>query len=160
FISDGTLDQLPLPSKVGNTRVGGVDMNRPRIRTALAAVLALASSPSGFTVAELASKARCLSGQVPADYTVRQAAYDLKKLRGKGFISRRARTRRYQVQPRAIRSIAALFILRDRVIAPILAGVRSPILGRKPPTWTALDRHYEQLRIRMEPLFHELGIAA
>jgi hypothetical protein len=160
FISDGTLDQLPLPSKVGNTRVGGVDINRTRIRTALAAVLALASSPIGFTVAELASKARSLSGQLPADYTVRQAAYDLKKLRGKGLISRRARTRRYQVQPRAVRSIAALFILRDRVIAPILAGVRSPILGRKPPTWTAVDRHYEQLRIRMEPLFHELGIAA
>ena len=49
FISDQTLDQLPLPAQVGKTRVGGVDMNRPRTRTALAAVLALASSPTGFT---------------------------------------------------------------------------------------------------------------
>ncbi len=31
---------------------------------------------------------------------------------------------------------------------------------RKPATWTPADRHYEQLRIRMQPLFHELGIAA
>ena len=59
-----------------------------------------------------------------------------------------------------MRSIAALFILRDHVIAPILAGVRSPRLGRKPATWTPADRHYEQLRIRMQPLFHELGTAA
>ena len=26
FISDGTLDQLPLPSRLGKTRVGGVDL--------------------------------------------------------------------------------------------------------------------------------------
>ena len=160
YISDQTLDQLPLPAQVGKTRVGGVDMNRPRTRTALAAVLALASSPTGFTVGELTTKARAMTGQTPADYTVRQAAYDLKKLRGKGLINTRGRSRRYQVQPPAMRAIAALFILRDHVIAPILAGVRSPRLGRKPGTWTPADRHYEQLRIRMQPLFQELGIAA
>jgi hypothetical protein len=160
FISDDTLDQLPQPSQVGKTRVGGVDMNRPRTRTALAAVLALANSPTGFTVGELTTRARAMTGQTVSDYTVRQAAYDLKKLRGKGLITRLGRARRYQVEPPAMRAIAALFILRDHVIAPILAGVRSPRLGRKPATWTPADRHYEQLRIRMQPLFHELGIAA
>jgi len=160
FISDQTLDQLPVPSQVGKTRVGGVDMNKPRTRTALAAVLALASSPTGFTVIELTTKARAMTGQAPSDYTVRQAAYDLKKLRGKGLITKLGRARRYHVRPRAMRAIAALFILREHVVAPILAGVRSPRLGRKPSTWTSVDRHYEQLRIRMQPLFHELGIAA
>ena len=135
-------------------------MNRPRTRTALAAVLALASSPTGSTGGELTTKAGAMTGRTPSDYTVRQAAYDLKKLRGKGLISNRGRSRRYQVQPPAMRAIAALFILRDHVIAPILAGVRSPRLGRKPATWTPADRHYEQLRIRMQPLFQELGIAA
>jgi hypothetical protein len=38
--------------------------------------------------------------------------------------------------------------------------VRSPRLGRKSKEWTAADRHYEQLRISMQPLFQELGIAA
>ncbi|MDB4872476.1 MAG: hypothetical protein JWL97_3480 [Gemmatimonadales bacterium] len=41
FITDQTLDQLPGPSRIGATRVGGIDMNKPRIRAALAAVLAL-----------------------------------------------------------------------------------------------------------------------
>jgi hypothetical protein len=160
FISDQTLDQLPVPSQVGKTRVGGVDMNKPRTRSALAAVLALASSPTGFTISELTTKARAITGQAPSDYTPRQAAYDLKKLRGKGLITKLGRARRYHVRPPAMRAIAALFILRDHVVAPILAGVRSPRLGRKPSTWTSVDRHYEQLRIRMQPLFHELGIAA
>ena len=135
-------------------------MNRPRMRTALAAVLALAGSPTGFTVPELATKARAMARLTLTEYTGRQAAYDLKKLRGKSLIIKLGRTRRYQVQPTAIRAIAALFILRDYVIALTLAGVRSPRLGRKPVNWTPADRHYEQLRIRMQPLFHELGIAA
>jgi hypothetical protein len=125
FISNGTLDQLPLPSRVGKTRVGGIDINRPRTRAALAFVLALVSSPAGFTVADLARKVRAMTGQAPTEYTVRQAAYDLKKLRGKSLITKLGRRRRYQVQPPAMRSIAALFILRDHVIAPILAGVRT-----------------------------------
>lgn len=49
--------------------------------------------------------------------------------------------------------------LRDHVIAPILAGVRSPRLGREPSTWTDLDRDYEQLRIGMHKLFTDLAIA-
>jgi hypothetical protein len=45
------------------------------------------------------------------------------------------------------RTIAALLAVRDHVIGPILAGVRSPRLGRKPTHWTAIDRDYETLRI-------------
>jgi hypothetical protein len=160
FVSDETLDQLPLPSLVGRTHVGGVDINKPRIRSVLAAVLALAPSPTGFSVTQLMTKVRSMAGQPEREYTVRHAAYDLKKLRGKGLIAKIGSSRRYQVQPHSLRAIAALVILRQHVIAPILAGVRSPHLGRKPKTWTAADRHYEQLRIRMLPLFHELGIAA
>jgi hypothetical protein len=59
---------------------------------------------------------------------------------------------------RATRTIAALLALRDQVIGPILAGVRSPRLGRKPAHWTAVDRDYETLRIGMQSLFADLGI--
>jgi hypothetical protein len=58
----------------------------------------------------------------------------------------------------AARTIAALLALRDQVIAPILAGIRSPRMGRKPTTWTRVDRDYETLRINMQTLFHDLGI--
>lgn len=50
FLPDGILDQLPAPSQLGSGRVGGVDINRPRARAALTAVLALAVAPHGFTV--------------------------------------------------------------------------------------------------------------
>lgn len=60
--------------------------------------------------------------------------------------------------PPAARTITALLTLRDHVIAPILAGVRSPRMGRKPAHWTRIDRDYETLRINMRTLFHDLGI--
>jgi hypothetical protein len=160
FISDDALDQLPLPSVLGRTRVGGVDLNKPRIRTALAAVLALAPSPAGFSISELTAKVNSMTAHIRQTYTPRQAAYDLKKLRAKGLTTKMGRSRRYTVQPHALRAIAALLILRDQVIMPMLAGVRSPHSGRRPKTWTAADRHYERLRIQMQPLFEELGLAA
>ena len=92
------------------------------------------------------------------DYTVRQAAYDLRKLRGKQLVDKPARTRRYRVPSLAARTIAALLTLRDQVIAPILAAVRSPRMGRKPAHWTRVDRDYERIRIDMQTLFSDLAI--
>ena len=62
------------------------------------------------------------------------------------------------MRPDAARTITGLLTLRDEVIAPILAGIRSPRQGRKRKTWTVIDRDYEQLRINLQTLFGHLGI--
>jgi hypothetical protein len=160
FLPDGILDELPQPSQIGATRAGGVDINKPRTRTTLAAVLALAVSPEGFTITDLAAKVRALTGAGAQDYTARQAAYDLRKLRGKQLVVKPGRTRRYHVPGQAARTIAALLTLRDQVIAPILAGIRRPAPGRPPTTRTRIDRDYEQLRAGMRTLFDDLAINA
>jgi hypothetical protein len=158
FIGDDLLDRLPTPAQIGATRVGGVDLNKPRIRAALSAVLALSPASDGFTVAELTAKVHTMTGHT--GYTIRQAAYDLRKLRGKDLIAKPGRTRRYHLEPQNAGTIAALLALREQVIAPILAGVRSPRMGRKPITWTSVDRDYEKIRIDMQTLLHDLGIRA
>ena len=158
FLADGVLDQLPTGSRLGATRIGGVDLNKPRMRDALRAALALAPAPNGFTVAEFAAKVHAITGTSDADYTIRQAGYDLRKLRGKQLLDKPARTRRYQLDAPAARTIAALLTLRDQVIAPILAAVRSPRMGRKPAHWTRVDRDYERIRIDMQTLFNDLAI--
>src|ERR1022692_4859261 len=40
FLPDGALDQLPLPSQTGASRIAGIDLNKPRIRAALSAAVA------------------------------------------------------------------------------------------------------------------------
>ncbi|HCT78021.1 MAG TPA: hypothetical protein DGT23_15790 [Micromonosporaceae bacterium] len=156
FITDDVLDTLPLPTQIGATRVGGIDLNRPRIRAALTAALALTAAPGGFTAAQFTDKIHAMTGQT--DYTIRQGAYDLRKLRGKKLIDKPGRSRRYHTPLPAARTITALLTLREHVIGPILAGIRSPRIGRKPTHWTRIDRDYEQIRIDMHTLFHDLAI--
>jgi hypothetical protein len=159
FLPDGLLDELTTPSQVGATRVGGVDVNKARTRAALAAVLALAVAPEGFTVAELTAKVQSLTGQDQNGYSTRQAAYDLRKLRGKQLVVKPGRTRRYHVPEQAARTIVGLQTLRDHIIAPVLAGVRRPGPGRPPKTWTRIDRDYETLRSGLRTLLEDLGVS-
>jgi hypothetical protein len=144
FLPDGLLDQLPTPSRLGAARLGGVDLNQPRIRTTLKAVLALAAAPHGFSIADLTAKVAAMTGAT--SYTTRQAAYDLRKLRGKSLVERLGTSRRYQVPPWAARAITALLALREQVIAPILAGVRDRPPTIEPTHVTAVDRDYQALR--------------
>ena len=91
-------------------------MNKPRSRAVLAAALALAIAPGGFTVADFTAKVRAMTGQ--AGYTTRNAAYDLRKLRGKHLADKPGRTRRYLISPGAARIISALLTLREHVSHP------------------------------------------
>ncbi len=140
----------------GRRLIAGIDLNNPRLHDAFTALLALAAAPDGFTVGQLATKVRTMTGRT--GYTVRQAAYDLRKIRAKRLVDQPGHTRRYHLRADAARTLTALLALRDEVIAPILAGVRSPRQGRKPKIWTAVDRDYEQLRINLQTLFGHLGI--
>lgn len=160
FISDATLDQLPMASQVGNTRIGGIDPNRPRMQRVMAAVLALAPSPRGFTVGQFAARVEEISGQVAGDYGTRRAAYDLKKLRAKNIVAKIGPSRRYEVLPEGIRTIAALLILREQVIKPLLAGVTTGTARPKPKHQSIIDGHYQTLRSDMQTLFKYLQLAA
>jgi hypothetical protein len=160
FIADDMLEQLPASSQVGKTKVGGIDFNLSRMRYVAEAVIALAASPNGFTVSELAAQVRTLSKQNEAEYDSRRASYDLKKLRGKQIVRRFGQTRRYQIIPAGLRAITALIVLRNKAIKPLLAAAQElrPTRGAQNPR--AIDTHYEAIRIAMEGVFYELGVAA
>ena len=160
FISGETLDQLATPSQVGKTRIGGMDVNKPRTRAVLSAVLALACSPDGFTTGQLANTVRSMLPATDSSYDPRRAAYDLRKLRGKELVSKVPDSRRYFIPQQAVRTIAALVILREKILRPILAGVGKPKMGRKPKNWSSIDEHYEAVRQDMFTLMEDLRIAA
>jgi hypothetical protein len=58
FIGDEMLERLPLPVRVGKSVVGGIDLNKPRLRHVAEAVVALSASPDGFTASALAAQVR------------------------------------------------------------------------------------------------------
>ena len=160
FIGDETLERLPEPAHIGRTKVGGIDLNKPRIRRVAEAVLALSASPTGFTASDMARQVHSMSGQPESDYGPRRAAYDLKKLRAKGMVSKLGNSRRYETLPEGIRSLTALLVLRGKIILPLLAASRQPEPTQTPTHPTPIDLHYGRLRAEMRVLFTDLGIAA
>jgi len=99
-------------------------------------------------------------GPTAPAYQARHAAYDLKKLRAKGLISKVGSSRRYQAPPDGLRGIAILVILRDKVTKPMLAGTAKPKMGRKLKIWSAIDEHGETVRKDMQALFADVGLVA
>jgi hypothetical protein len=160
FIADRLLEQLPAPSQIGKTKVGGIDLNKPRMRWVIEALIVLSPSPGGFTASELARQVRALSTQSESDYGPRRAAYDLKKLRGKKIVRRIGQTRRYESLPRGLRAMVALLVLRNKAIKPLLAGTQEQRPSRGAQNPSALDRYYDTIRTAMRGVFQELGVAA
>jgi hypothetical protein len=98
FLDGQQLDALAAPSVRGDKRVAGVDLQKPRMRAVAQALVAVAAQPEGFTSEQLGRRVREMQGRPMAAYRLRQAAYDLRKLRGKALVARIPGTRRYRVR--------------------------------------------------------------
>jgi hypothetical protein len=130
------------------------------MRRVAEAALALSASPAGFTASELAQQVRSMSGHPESEYGARRAAYDIKKLRGKAIVHKIGNSRRYESIPRGLQALAALLLLREKIIRPLLAASSRPQPPSQPAHPTPTDHHYESLRSGMRLLFTELGMAA
>lgn len=159
-ISSDTWDQLREPSRVGTTRVPGVDISKPRMRVFIEAVIALAAKPGGFTIKDLMAKVRDIGASTHGTYSPSKAAYDLRKLRGKNFLHKVPKSHRYICSASGLQAMAALFVINDKVIRPVLAGAGKPRPGRPPMACSPVDLHYRKLQQEMRNLFSTLGIAA
>lgn len=159
FIADDTLDALTEHGHVGKARTTGIDLQKPRLRAVIAAVIALAPAPQGFTVSQLAQEVRTILGLNDDQYLPRHASYDLKKLRGKQWVHKIGKSRRYEPSPDGLMLMTALLILREKIIKPVLAGAGKPKRGRKPLWQSELDIHYDKVQTEMRSLFLILGIA-
>src|SRR6201987_333432 len=160
FIAGEMRERRPVASQVGKTIVGGIDLNRARMRQLVEALIALSPSPNGFTASDVAARVRALSKQSQSEYGSRHAAYDLKKLRGKQIVPRIRHPRRYEPLPAGLRAMTALVVLRNKAIKPLLAAAQSlrPTRGAHNPK--PIDAHYQAIQVAMQGVFDELGLAA
>ena len=158
FIADDTLDTIAQATIVGKARVAGIDLGNLRLRTVMQAVIALAPTPRGFSVAELAAKVRNLLGWPPDRYLPRHAAYDLKKLRGKLWVTMIGKSRRYEPTSLGLKLMAALLTLRTKIFQPFLATVQHSSADNTEQQ-TDLDIQYGKVQSEMLTLLQLLGIS-
>ena len=157
-LDDGTYEALPEPSAVGAARVAGINLASARMTAVMAAVVALSTQPGGFTSGDLAVRLQERLGVSAEEYQPRQAAYDLKKLRGKALVRKIGKSRLYEAPAEGLRTLVALGVLREKVLKPVLRN-RNP-QGPPPRSSNPVDHHYHNLRQEMRRLFRTLKIAA
>jgi hypothetical protein len=160
FVDNGRLDTWPLASKVGQTRVGGIDLNQARMRAVMQGVMGLSVNPRGFTASDLAGRVKEILGDSIPDYHARQASYDLKKLRAKDLVQRIKCSRYYEASSEGLRAMTGFIVLREKVLTPLLAAAGNRKPGRKPSNRSPIDIHYENIQSEMQNVFEIIGIAA
>ncbi len=159
FIDAATLEQWPTRSQLASKPVAGIDINRPRIQGVLKATVALAIKPNGFKASELAEQVRQTTEMAGQPYTSRQASYDLRKLRAKSIVQRIPKSLRYEIQTDGLRAAAAMLVLRNKVLVPLLANQGKRQRGPRGHMNT-IDLHYDNIQKEMQHAFTILGIAA
>ena len=118
------------------------------------------SSRPALPPCEHGQNARTYTGWDATRYTVRHAADDMKKPRGKGLILRIARSRRYQLDLPNAKTARAGSMLHEQVFAPVLSSVAhyDPWTARE--TQHDIDHHYESIRRALYETMQAVGIAA
>ena len=155
-----TWENLSQPSTFGTARIAGLDLTDSRTRAVLEAVVALAPVPHGFSASDLARNVSAIRGSRASGYTRRQAAYDLKKLRAKNFISKIEGTRRYELLPQGLATLTAIDLIYNKTIKPLLTAAQTRAHAPQFQPRTQIDVHYSNILNEIQHLFHALGMAA
>jgi len=139
-----TFSQVTRPSTTDDGLYApGLRFGEARVMALLGALVGFCHFAVGFCNREIVERVRALG---TAPYTTRQATYDLRRLKRKGLIVKRAHTHRYQLTSLG-RRVAVLFTKTyGRVLAPGLSALdpRLPedVGARSPLTmaWRTLER--------------------
>lgn len=158
FLDQGQFEAWHQPTQRGQRRLAGINLNNARNRTVVEAVTGLSTVPEGFTMEQLAEGVRVRTHWSAEQYSVRRAAYDLAKLRGKEVVEKRPGTRRYQCQADKLSALCAYVVVREKVLKPLMAGAAQGPAAAPPKRLAPLDQHYLALQANMKSLFGTLGL--
>jgi hypothetical protein len=113
------LAELARPVKTGRTMVAGIKLHEARIARLMEALLHGGPSSFAWRARQLWQTILERHGLTPADYTLTQFRYDLRKLRVHGLIVRVEGRQCYTLSPQGARAMTLLTMLRRRVIEPL-----------------------------------------
>jgi hypothetical protein len=154
YLPDGILDELAQPSMIGRTRVGGIDLDKPRTRSVLTALAALAAAPDGSPSPTSPPRSAPAAATTtppakPPTTSANSAATTSSPNPTTTPLPRRTPSSPDDHRP-------------PRPTRP--RHRPHPRRRPQPPTrpqiahWTAIDRDYETLRTAMQTLIHHLAL--
>lgn len=159
LLKDGSFEQLTSPSKKGEQRLAGVDINKRRTIASMESVLALAVKPNGYTANDIATlmKER-LDKKQARDYTPAKAAYDIRKLRGKGLVVKTEKSRKYKTTKKGMETIIAVLVLTQKTIPTILSSINKDVISDNPEEMQNIDKLYMNIRNEIKEIHQQYGM--
>ena len=137
ILDDGSLKNLVSPTIKGKTRLAGVDINKERTQAIMETVLALSMKPCGYSIGDVTVKMK--EKFAYKNYTSRNAAYDIRKFRGKGLVKKQKGTRKYITTKKGMQEIVAVIALVKKQLPCVLAVINKASISKDPQAISIFD---------------------
>jgi len=158
-VDTGQLATLAKPSLVGQRRVPGLKLQDDRVIRLLETLLHPAAFAGDWTTREPHARILARHHLRQADYRLSQLRYDLSKLRAKGLVERRGRTRRYRLTPAGVKLGVLLVKLRIRLLGPLATMLSDRHRHRHAPAaYDSVDTAFHQVDHALDQLCSALGL--
>ena len=147
LLKDGSFEHLTKPSKTGERRLAGVDINKKRTIAVMESALSLALKPNGYNANDITTlmKER-LEKKQATNYTPAKAAYDIRKLRGKGLVEKIGKSRKYKTTKKGMDTIIAILSLTQKTMPTIFSAINKNTMSDAPEEMQNLDKLFLNIR--------------
>jgi hypothetical protein len=166
FVDRGQLQKLGQPTILpSGKRLPGLRLDHPRQLAVMHALVRFAHIAAGscFRMPDLPPHVAQALGCSTENYSISSLRYDLAKLRAKGLVEKRPRSRQYRLLPEGYRLCLVFLKLFERVYAPLTAGLLRPVRADAPvPSGklSPLDRLYHRVSEALDHLVSAVGLKA
>jgi len=159
LLTDGSFEQLSSPSRIGKQRLSGVDINKSRNIAIMESILALSIKPNGYTAKDIATLMKERLGKKQAiAYTSAKAAYDTRKLRGKGLVEKTGKSRKYKTTKKGMETIIAVLTLIQKTLPTVLSAINKDVLANNPEEINTIDKRYINIRKEIKAINQQYRI--
>jgi hypothetical protein len=157
LIDAGRLDHWKEPEYIGENRLAGISIENVRMRALLDAVMELSVHNHKITRAELSAAIR--RNRAHQNYTLRQASYDMRKLRAKGVLESVPRKKKYAINLNKLREIVGVIKIREHVLKKACA-LSAGYVPTKSKEKMTLHECYEKLAEGITDMFNAIHLEA
>lgn len=154
-IDDGTMEELSKPVQKGKARLAGITLTNKRNVALMECVLALMIYPKGFSCADLKEMMRKKRFK---DYSINNARYDMRKLKGKTFVQKIKGKQKYQATKNGIQNMSAALCVWKQELKPFLTMVNKKSIDQQSKELNSVEMHFYNARKQIHSISNLYGL--
>lgn len=154
-IDDGTMDDIGKPVQNGKSRLAGITLTKKRNVALMESILALMLYPNGFSCSDLKEM---MHKKGFKNYTINNARYDIRKLKGKQFVDRIKKKQKYHATQKGIQIISAALCVWKQELKPLLTIVHKNNIAEQAKELTLMETHFFNAKREINIISNLYGI--